>query len=173
MGERTFHPAPSCHQYECPAGRWGPDHGPTLATRRWRRWPDPEATPRCGPPRRRGRPLGASADWSARLPPPTGPPGPISEASPRWPAACTADGRRNQLPPTAEMVGGESSGAETGRGDQDEIHHHVVDDVVGQDGPLGGGPRLPSASGIDGDHLSLLRVSEVVGLRGADVDSLH
>jgi len=36
----------------------------------------------------------------------------------------------------AEMVGGESSGPATGRGDQDEIHHHVVDDVVGQDGPL-------------------------------------
>src|SRR6266446_4322013 len=34
MGERTFHPAPSYHQCECPAGRWGPDHGPTLATQR-------------------------------------------------------------------------------------------------------------------------------------------
>src|SRR5437879_2883791 len=33
------------------------------------------------------------------------------------------------------MVGGESSGPETGRGDQDVIHHHVVDDVAGQDGP--------------------------------------
>src|SRR5882724_6342396 len=71
------------------------------------------------------------------------------------------------------MVGGESSGPETGRGDQDEIHHHVVDDVPGQDGPAGGGPRLPSASGIDGDNLPLLPVSEVVGLRGADADSLH
>jgi len=32
------------------------------------------AIPRCGPPHRRGRPLGAGADWSARLPPPTSQP---------------------------------------------------------------------------------------------------
>ena len=51
------------------------------------------------------------------------------------------------------MVGGESSGPETGSGDHDEITHRVVDDVAGQDGPAGGRPRLPSASGIDGDHL--------------------
>ena len=50
------------------------------------------------------------------------------------------------------MVGGESSGPETGRGDQDEIHHHVVDDVAGQDGLARGRLRLPSASRIHGDQ---------------------
>src|SRR5262249_23105745 len=84
------------------------------------------------------------------------------EGKSRWPAGCSTETRATI---TAGMVGG--------RGDQDEIHHHVVDDVLGRDEPAEGGPRLPSASRIDGDHLFLLRVSEVVGLRGADVDSLH
>src|SRR5438132_8698773 len=120
-----------------------------------------------------GRPLGASADWSARLPPPTGPPGRSPRQAPAGPPLAPRTNAVTNTLRRPKWSAGESSGAETGRGDQDEIHHHVVDDVVGQDGPLGGGPRLPSASGIDGDHLSLLRVSEVVGLRGADVDSLH
>src|SRR5262245_34095120 len=35
------------------------------------------------------------------------------------------------------------------------------------------GPRLPAASRLDGDHVLLLRLSEVVRIRGAGPDSLY
>src|SRR5437879_2339501 len=85
MGERTFHPAPSYHQCECPAGRWGPDHGPTLATQRWRRWLGADATRRCGPPRRRA-PTSRRERRLVGTPSPTDEPAaPISEATPAGP----------------------------------------------------------------------------------------
>src|SRR3989441_9896756 len=159
MAERTFRTAPPY-----PPGR--PVGSPPTA-RRWRRSADadgPAQTTLVGA----GRPT-AGADLSARAP--TGrrafPHRRASRAdlrgNSRWPAGCTTDQRPSDHPARgAQMVGGESSGPETGRGDQDEIHHHVVDDVAGQDGPPRERLRLPSASRIHGDHLSLLRVSEVV-----------
>src|SRR5438552_5692564 len=140
MAERTFRTAPPI----TPAGRWGSprrrDVGDAalMPTARCRRHSSVRAAPPPGPTSRRERRL-------VGVPSPTDEPAaPISEATPAGP------------PVAPRMVGYESSGPETGRGDQDEIHHLVIDDAVGQDGPPGGRRRLPSTSRIHGDHLSLL-----------------
>src|SRR5262249_40646415 len=53
---------------------------------------------------------------------------------------------------------------------------HVNEGICARTGetrPLQRGPRLPPAAWLHGDHVLLLRLPEMVHLRGAGADSLH